>query len=127
MPKNISFFSDFDSDLQGNGAFWGKVCSLEVVTNFEKLYLFFTRPLRPSAPRYRIVTFLVNKYIYWNIFGSWNIHIFLVPTQIFSAIAFICAEKMNLNPADSSNGLTSQVCTVRTRKTHCNVCAAVER
>jgi hypothetical protein len=43
-----------------------------------------------------------KKYIYWDIFGknpagSWNIHIFLVPTQIFSAIAFICAEKMSSN------------------------------
>ena len=38
--------------------------------------------------------------------GSWNIHIFSVPTQIFTSIAFICAEKMNISQADTSNGLT---------------------
>jgi hypothetical protein len=37
LPQNISFFSDFDSELRKNGEFWGKVCSLEVATNFEKL------------------------------------------------------------------------------------------
>jgi hypothetical protein len=36
-PQNISFFTDFDSDLREKREFSGKVCSLEVATNFEKL------------------------------------------------------------------------------------------
>jgi hypothetical protein len=53
------------------------------------------------------VTFLVEKYIYWNIFGqnpagSWNIHIFLVLTQIFRAIAFEWIET-NFNVLSSAS------------------------
>jgi hypothetical protein len=47
-PQNISFFSDFDSELRKNGAFWGKVCSLEVVTNFEKLKFTFSSLALPD-------------------------------------------------------------------------------
>jgi hypothetical protein len=47
-PQNISFFTDFDSDLRENGAFWGKVCSLEVATNFEKLRFTFSSLVGPG-------------------------------------------------------------------------------
>jgi hypothetical protein len=49
-PQNISFFTDFASDLRENGEFWGKVCSLEVVTNFEKLQLTFSLLVVPVCP-----------------------------------------------------------------------------
>jgi hypothetical protein len=46
--QNISFFSDFDSELRKNGAFRGKVCSLEVATNFEKLQFTFSSLVLPD-------------------------------------------------------------------------------
>jgi hypothetical protein len=41
-PKNISFLTDFDSDLRENGAFWGKVCSLEVAIKLKDLQFTFS-------------------------------------------------------------------------------------
>ena len=41
-PQKSSIFTDFDSDLRKNGAFWRKVCSLEVVLKLKLLQLTFT-------------------------------------------------------------------------------------
>ena len=41
-PQKHAIFTDFGSDLRKNGAFRGKVCSLEVGTDFEKLQFTFS-------------------------------------------------------------------------------------
>ena len=41
-PQENAFFTDFDSYLRQKRAFSGKVCSLEVATNFEKLQFTFS-------------------------------------------------------------------------------------
>jgi hypothetical protein len=41
-PKKSAFFTDFDSELCKKRGFSGKVCSLEVATNFEKLQFTFS-------------------------------------------------------------------------------------
>jgi hypothetical protein len=48
--QNISFFTDFASDLWEKRGFSGKVCSLEVVTNFEKLQFTFPLLVGPGRP-----------------------------------------------------------------------------
>ena len=40
--KHAFFFTDFDSDLRQKRAFSGKVCSLEVATQFEELQFTFS-------------------------------------------------------------------------------------
>ena len=49
-PQKHAIFTDFGSDLQENGAKWGKVCSLEVATNFEKLQFTFSSLVLPGPP-----------------------------------------------------------------------------
>ena len=41
-PQKHAIFTDFDSDLRQNGAFWRKVCSLEVVLKLKVLQLTLT-------------------------------------------------------------------------------------
>jgi hypothetical protein len=51
-PQKSTFFTDFGSDLQKNGAFWRKVCSLEVALKLKVLQLTFTAQARPGkAPQ----------------------------------------------------------------------------
>jgi hypothetical protein len=48
LAQNISFFTDFDSDLREKQGFKDKVFSLEVVTNFEKLQFTFPSLVLPD-------------------------------------------------------------------------------
>jgi hypothetical protein len=55
LPQNIYFFPDFDSDLQRIRTFSHQVCSLEVVTDFEKLQFTFSSLALPyPAQPYRL-------------------------------------------------------------------------
>ena len=107
-PQNHAFLSDFGSDLRKIRAFPGLVCSLEVVLKLKVLQFTFTElvgPGRPSRDTGKLLLSapekMCNKIVGQNPFGSLNIHIFRSPPEKSSSIAFILAEKMNLQSGDS--------------------------
>jgi len=64
LPQNISFFSDFGTDLRQKRAFSGKVCSLEVATNFERLQFTFSSLVGPGRPSRDTGQWLLSAQIY---------------------------------------------------------------